>query len=53
MASWNAVVYGAYFGLAMAVSLLMEPVWKSMDVVLGSGEHTITVGNLSIDVVVE
>lgn len=30
MASWNAVVYGGYFGLVMAASLLMEPVWKNL-----------------------
>ncbi len=29
-ANWNAVVYGAYFGLVMAFSMLMEPVWKTM-----------------------
>lgn len=28
MASWNAVVYGGYFGLVMAASLLLEPLWK-------------------------
>lgn len=28
MASWNAVVYGAYFGVLMAASMLLEPVWK-------------------------
>ena len=31
MASWNAVVYGAYFGLVMAASLLLEPLWKTID----------------------
>ena len=30
MASWNAVIYGAYFGIVMAASLLLEPVWKKM-----------------------
>ena len=29
-ANWNAVVYGGYFGLLMAASMLLEPVWKSM-----------------------
>ncbi len=29
-ANWNAVVYGAYFGVVMAASMLLEPVWKSM-----------------------
>ncbi|MGN0753261.1 MAG: MBOAT family O-acyltransferase [Aristaeellaceae bacterium] len=29
-ASWNAVIYGTYFGLVMAASMLLEPVWKSM-----------------------
>lgn len=29
-ANWNAVVYGAYFGMVMAVSMLLEPVWKTM-----------------------
>lgn len=29
-ANWNAVIYGAYFGLVMAVSTLLEPVWKTM-----------------------
>ena len=30
MASWNAVAYGGYFGLVMAASMLLEPVWKTM-----------------------
>lgn len=30
MASWNAVVYGAYFGLVMGFSLLLEPVFKTI-----------------------
>lgn len=29
-ANWNAVIYGAYFGLVMAASMLLEPVWKTM-----------------------
>lgn len=29
-ANWNAVVYGAYFGVVMAASTLLEPVWKTM-----------------------
>lgn len=29
-ASWNAVIYGAYFGLVMAASMLLDPVWKTM-----------------------
>ena len=30
-ASWNAVIYGAYFGAVMAFSTLMGPVWKRMN----------------------
>ncbi len=30
MAHWNAVVYGLYFGLVMAASMLLEPLWKTM-----------------------
>ena len=30
MMSWNAVVFGGYFGLVMAASLLMEPLWKTL-----------------------
>ena len=33
-ANWNAVIYGAYFGLVMASSMLLEPVWKTMRVTL-------------------
>lgn len=29
-ASWNAVIYGTYFGLVMAASMLLEPLWKTM-----------------------
>ena len=29
-ANWNAVIFGAYFGIVMAVSTLMEQVWKTM-----------------------
>ena len=29
-ANRNAVTYGAYFGLVMASSMLLEPVWKTM-----------------------
>ena len=31
MASWNAVVYGGYFGILMAVSMLLEPAWRWMN----------------------
>lgn len=29
-ASWNAVIYGAYFGLLMGVALLLEPAFKAI-----------------------
>jgi len=29
-ANWNAVIFGAYFGLVMAASTLLEQVWKTM-----------------------
>ena len=29
-ANWNAVIFGAYFGLVMGVSMLMEPLWKTL-----------------------
>lgn len=29
-ANWNAVIYGAYFGLVMGASMLLEPLWKTM-----------------------
>ena len=29
-ANWNAVIYGGYFGMIMAASMLLEPVWKTM-----------------------
>ena len=29
-ANWNAVVYGAYFGLVMGVSMLLKPLWKTL-----------------------
>ena len=29
-ASWNAVLYGGYFGLVMALSMLLEPLWKAL-----------------------
>ena len=29
-ANWNAVVFGAYFGVVMAVSMLLDPLWKTM-----------------------
>lgn len=29
-ASWNAVIYGGYFGVIMAISMLMEPAWKAL-----------------------
>lgn len=25
---WNALIYGAYFGLVMAISILLDPIWK-------------------------
>ncbi|MBR5345032.1 MAG: MBOAT family protein [Clostridia bacterium] len=31
MASWNAVIFGTYFGLVMAISLLLEPMWKKIN----------------------
>ena len=27
--SWNALIFGGYFGLVMAASVLLEPLWKS------------------------
>lgn len=33
-ANWNAVVYSAYFGLVMAVSILLGPLWKKMNRIL-------------------
>ena len=30
-ANWNALVYGAYFGLVMAASILLQPLWKKMN----------------------
>ena len=27
-ATWNAVIYGGYFGVIMALSLLLDPFWK-------------------------
>ena len=30
MASWNAVVYGGYFGLIMAAALLLDPLFKTV-----------------------
>ncbi|MDR0929233.1 MAG: hypothetical protein LBM74_05905 [Oscillospiraceae bacterium] len=35
-ASVNAVVYGAYFGLLMAISMLLEPAWKILRREMGS-----------------
>ena len=29
-ANWNALVFGAYFGLLMSVSMLLEPLFKSL-----------------------
>ena len=29
-ANWNAVAFGAYFGLVMGASMLLEPVWKTL-----------------------
>ena len=33
-ASWNAVIFGAYFGLVMGVSMLLEPAWKNLRAIL-------------------
>lgn len=33
-ASWNAVIYGGYFGLVMGISMLLDPLWKTMRRVL-------------------
>ncbi|MBR5704527.1 MAG: hypothetical protein IKX21_00990, partial [Deltaproteobacteria bacterium] len=33
-ASWNAVIFGAYFGLVMGVSMLLEPAWKILRAIL-------------------
>ena len=30
LAHWNAVIYGLYFGLLMAASMLLDPLWKTM-----------------------
>lgn len=30
-AYWTAAAYGAYFGAVMALSMLLEPVWKKLD----------------------
>ena len=30
IAHWNAVLYGGYFGVLMALSMLLEPLWKTM-----------------------
>lgn len=35
IANWNAVIYGAYFGLVMAASMLLEPLWKTIRSTLG------------------
>ena len=29
-ANWNAVIFGGYFGIVMGVSMMMDPVWKTM-----------------------
>ena len=29
-ANWNAVIFGLYFGIVMAASMLLDPVWKAM-----------------------
>ena len=29
-ANWNAVIFGAWFGLVMGVSMLLDPAWKTM-----------------------
>ena len=33
-ANWNAVIFGAYFGLVMGASMLLEPAWKTLRVTL-------------------
>lgn len=33
-ANLNAVIFGAYFGLVMAISMLLDPLWKAMRRVL-------------------
>ena len=33
-ANWNALIFGAYFGLLMALSMLLEPLWKTLNRVL-------------------
>ena len=33
-ANWNAVIFGAYFGVLMAVSMLLDPAWKTVRKVL-------------------
>lgn len=30
-ANWNAVIYGGYFGVLMAASMLLDPVWKKLN----------------------
>jgi len=35
MPTWNAVIYGAYFGIVMSVSMLLEPVYKLVNKRLG------------------
>ena len=29
-ASWTAVIFGAYFGVVMSASMLLDPLWKTM-----------------------
>lgn len=29
--SWNAVIYGAYFGILMAGSMMLDPFWKKLN----------------------
>lgn len=31
VANWNAVIYGAWFGVLMAASMLLDPVWKKLN----------------------
>ena len=36
--SWNAAVYGGYFGIIMGVSMLLDPVWKKWNKKLPKNE---------------
>ena len=39
-ANWNALIYGAYFGLLMGASMLLEPLFKTWRKKLGITERT-------------